>query len=193
MPSPEGTEGRRPAALTSEPWVTLLLMVALLAPLLVVPGTFFPYVVPRNILFRVAVELAAAIRIVQVLLGGRRFDLRREYVLLALIGFLFAITVSSLFSPARAHSFFGDFERMGGVWAWLHLAGFFLLLRTTGEKHFTWLLHVALAAGVVASLHAIESFSDTSSRLIVGNSGLLCCTRVTSLGANPARVMPANS
>ena len=148
-------------------------MVALLAPLVVVPGTFFPYVVPRNVLFRIAVELALAIRILQISLGGKRFHFRREYVLLASIGFVLAITVSALFSPARAHSFYGDFERMGGVWAWLHLVGFLLLLRTVTEKHFNWLLHVALAAGIGASLHALfESVVGETALTIAGNAGL---------------------
>jgi O-antigen ligase len=62
---------------------------------------------------------------------------------------------------------------MGGVWAWLHLAGFFLLLRTVGAKQLTLLLHIATAAGIGASLHAIvEHFSKEDSLTIAGNSGL---------------------
>ena len=173
MASAGSVDFRRPLVVSCDLCVVVLLMIALLAPLLVVPGTFFPYVVPRNILFRVAVELAVAIRILEVSLGRRRFDLAREYVLLALIGFLLAITVSALFSPARDHSFYGDFERMGGVWAWLHLVGFFLLLRTITERHFTWLLHLALAVAVGASLHALfESYTEEPALTIAGNAGL---------------------
>ena len=173
MPSVGSLPARRGPAFSFDLLVTLLLAVALLVPLVVVPGTFFPYVVPRNLLFRVTVELAAATRIVEVLITGKRLDLRREYILLALIGFLLAITVSSVFSAARTHSFFGDFERMGGVWAWLHLAGFFLLLRTLDEKYITWLLHMALAVGVGASVHAIVTrISYPESLTIAGNPGL---------------------
>jgi O-antigen ligase len=181
MPSVGSVAARRLPAFDADVWVTMFLVVALLAPLIVVPGTFFPYVVPRNIVFRIAVELAAGIRIAEVILGGKRFDLRREYVLLALTGFLFAITISAMFSPARAHSFFGDFERMGGVWAWAHLAGFFLVLRSVREIHLTWLFHIALVSGVVASLHAVASFTDTSTRSVVGNSGLLAGYLLVSL------------
>ena len=58
------SSGGDPALRSADgPWqlaTTLLLIAALLAPLVVVSGMFFPYVVPRNILFRVAVEVATA-------------------------------------------------------------------------------------------------------------------------------------
>ena len=46
---------------TDEKWrtaITLLLMGALFVPLIVGYDFFFPYVVPRNVFFRVAVEAA---------------------------------------------------------------------------------------------------------------------------------------
>src|SRR5688500_5761473 len=134
---------------------TLLLITALLAPLLVVSGTFFPYVVPRNILFRVAVELATALLVTRLAFGRARLDLRREYILIGLVAFVAAMTISALFSPAQSHSFFGDFERMGGVWAWLHFALFFLLLRTLEEFYLQLLLYVAVAVSVAIAVHEI--------------------------------------
>ena len=50
----------------------LLLGLGLLVPLVVVPGTFFPYVVPRNVLFRVVVELAAVVLVARITVGGKR-------------------------------------------------------------------------------------------------------------------------
>src|SRR5687768_1541312 len=154
---------------------TLLLIVALLAPLLVVSGTFFPYVVPRNILFRVAVELATALLALRLALGRARLDLRREYILIALGTFVAAMTISALFSPARNHSFFGDFERMGGVWAWLHFALFFLLLRTLEEFYLQLLLYFAVAVGVAVAVHALlgSCFGIVAPLTLIGNPGLL--------------------
>ena len=166
-------ETRQPPGLGWNVSVTVLLGVALIAPVVVVPGTFFPYVVPRNILFRAAVELGAVICLVQILVRGRRLELRREYVLYALGLFLFPLTLSAIFSPARTHSFFGDFERMGGVWAWLHLVMFVLVLRTTTDRHFAWLVHLALAVCVGASIHAIiERVWGAGDLTLAGNAGL---------------------
>lgn len=174
MSSGGSIEASRPAMFDWQLCITLLLIVGLVAPLVVVPGTFFPYVVPRNILFRVAIELAAAACVLRLVLGNKQLELRGEYVLHALGAFLFAITVSAVFSPARSHSLFGDFERMGGVWAWLHLVVFFLLLRTLDERYLSWLLHTALAVSVAASVHAIVGHvSGVGGGLtIVGNPGL---------------------
>jgi len=163
--------------------VTVLLIAALAAPIVVVPGTFFPYVVPRNILFRVAIELATALCLVRIFLRGRRLDLRGEYVLSALGAFLLAITMSAIFSPARAHSLFGDFERMGGVWSWLHLVLFVLLLRTVSERHFAWLLHAGLLICTGASVHAIvERVSGAGELTVAGNAGLFAGYALLGIG-----------
>jgi len=154
---------------------TLLLAAAVVAPLVVVSGTFFPYVVPRNILFRVAVELASALVLVRFAVGSARVSLKREYILTALAAFVVAMTISALFSPARSHSLFGDFERMGGVWAWLHFALFLLLLRTLEEKYLHGLMRIALAASVGAAVHTILGSCSTLAAplTIIGNPGLL--------------------
>lgn len=160
-----------------DPWqlpITLLLGVAVVAPLVVVGGMFFPYVVPRNILFRVAVELATALLVVRFALGRAGLSVRREYVLGALVAFLVAMTISALVSPARSHSLFGDFERMGGVWAWLHYALFFLLLRTLGGNYLHAVMRVAVLASVAAAVHAILGCLSIAGPLtIIGNPGLL--------------------
>lgn len=158
--------------------VAALLALALLVPLVVIPGTFFPYVVPRNVLFRVAVELAAFAVIARIIVEGGPVDLRGEYVLWALATFLGAAAISALFSPAPSHSLFGDFERMGGVWAWLHLALFLFVLRATEERYLVWLLRAAVAVSVLASAHAIlESWwglpgLGTGGLSLIGNPGL---------------------
>jgi O-antigen ligase len=74
---------------------------------------------------------------------------------------------------------------MGGVWAWLHLVVFFLLLRVLRDEDWSWILNAALAVGLFVSLGAIWQHSSLSSASIlpatgvaassstVGNSGLL--------------------
>ena len=117
--------------LTGVDWRTailLLLMAALLVPVIVPSGFFFPYVVPRNIFFRAICETAVLILAWALCFGGDELDLRYEPIFWALIAFIAATLLSALLSPASNHSLFGDFERMGGVWSWVHLALFFLLL-----------------------------------------------------------------
>src|SRR5438132_1543841 len=90
------------------------------------------------------------------------------------------------------HSVFGDFERMGGVWAWLNLVLFFLLLRTLRDQDWPWILNSALAVSLfvgvsVISQHGELAGSAPSDGLVagssstVGNSGLLAAYLLMNL------------
>src|SRR6202163_2028829 len=165
--------------------ILLLVIASLLVPVIVPTGFFFPYVVPRNIFFRVVTELGTLVLVWGLCFDGDELDLRFEPIFWALSAFVAATLLSALFSPARDHSLFGDFERMGGVWAWLHLALFFLVLRSLRDKEWSWVLNAALLVSIFVSLGAIlehsrlsfsARFSDTmlsASSSTVGNSGLL--------------------
>jgi O-antigen ligase/tetratricopeptide (TPR) repeat protein len=163
----------------------VLLLATTLVPVIIGSGFFFPYVVPRNLYFRTLVEVGAAILVLALSFGRRRLDLRGEPILWALVAFLGAATLSALFSPARMHSFFGDFERMGGVWAWLNLVLFFLLLRTLRDSDWPWILNFALAVSLIVGVPTILQHSGIialaratnaipyASPATIGNSGLL--------------------
>ena len=165
--------------------ILLLLIASLLVPVIMPGAFFFPYVVPRNIFFRVVVELGALALVWALCFGAEELDLRYEPIFWALVTFVAAALWSALFSPARDHSLFGDFERMGGVWAWLHLGLFFLLLRTIRDEEWSWVLNAALIVSIVVGVSAIlehsklalaTRLSDTmlsASSSTVGNSGLL--------------------
>jgi O-antigen ligase/tetratricopeptide (TPR) repeat protein len=173
--------------------IIVLLLASLLVPVIVGTGFFFPYVVPRNLYFRAIVEIGFATLVLALSFGRKRLDLRGEPILWALVAFLVAATLSALFSPARMHSFFGDFERMGGVWAWLNLVLFFLLLRTLRDEDWPWILNSALAVGLFVSgsvfiehgqLAAFARPSDaivSASSSTVGNSGLLAAYLLINL------------
>ena len=173
--------------------IIALLIASLLVPLIAPSGFFFPYVVPRNIFFRVVVEIAAASLVLTLCFARKTLDLRSEPILCSLLAFLAAASISALFSPARTHSFFGDFERMGGVWAWVHLVVFFLLLRTLRDEDWGAVLNAALAVSLVVSISAImqqagsasgtgpaDTVAGTSS-LTLGNSGLLAAYLLLSI------------
>jgi O-antigen ligase len=173
--------------------IVALLTVSLLVPVIVLPDFFFPYVVPRNIFFRVVVEIGAAILVLALCFGRRKLDLRSEPIFWSLVAFLAAATLSAAFSPAPRHSFFGDFERMGGVFAWLHLVLFFLLLRTLRDEDWGWVLNAALAVGMFVSLSAIAQHSElglaagfsatilAASSSTLGNSGLMAAYLMMNL------------
>ncbi|MDQ6871293.1 MAG: O-antigen ligase family protein [Gemmatimonadota bacterium] len=171
----------------------LLLLASLLVPIIVPAGFFFPYVAPRSIFFRVVAELGALPLVWGLCFGDEELDLRYEPIFWALVAFVCAALVSALFSPARDHSLFGDFERMGGVWAWLHFALFFLLLRALRDREWKWVLNSALIVSTIVSVSTILEHSTIASvaRLsdsvlsassTVGNSGLLAAYLLFGIG-----------
>jgi O-antigen ligase len=113
-------------------WITVariaLLLTAFL-PIVLYPHFLFPFVTPRNIFFRICVELALA----SILLAGirrlRDTTGQKDPVLVWFFAYVIAISVAALSGLSPWHSLFGDFERMGGIWAWLHLLLFYLVLR----------------------------------------------------------------
>jgi O-antigen ligase len=163
----------------------LLLLASLLVPIIVPVGFFFPYVVPRNIFFRVIAELGAVALVWGLCFRDEELDLRYEPIFWALVAFVGAALLSALFSPARYHSLFGDFERMGGVWAWLHLSLFFLLLRALRDEEWSWVLNAALIVSTFVGISTILEHSTiaaatrlpdamlSASSSTIGNSGLL--------------------
>ncbi|MGI9077561.1 MAG: O-antigen ligase family protein [Gemmatimonadaceae bacterium] len=166
-------------------WVLALLVLACLVPVFVWSEIFFPYVVPRNLLFRAAVEIAAALLLVAIVRGQYTPLLRGDYLFIGLLAFILASAISAVFSPAPNHSFFGDFERMGGVWAWFHLLLFFLTLRALKRRYFDWLLDALLLVSVLVSgygfrehylaaqfPHTTEVYVAATSATL-GNPGLL--------------------
>jgi O-antigen ligase/tetratricopeptide (TPR) repeat protein len=160
--------------------VIVLLVASLAVPLIVGTNFFFPYVAPRNLFFRALMEVGATALVIALCFGRKTLDLHAEPIFWSVMAFLGAATLSAILSPAATHSFFGDFERMGGVWAWVHLVVFFLLLRTLRDQDWTLVLNAALVVSLAISIDAIAQHAGwvgdhtaTASTATIGNSGLL--------------------
>jgi O-antigen ligase/tetratricopeptide (TPR) repeat protein len=160
--------------------VIVLLVASLAVPLIVGTNFFFPYVAPRNLFFRALMEVGATALVLALCFGRKTLDLHAEPIFWSLLAFVGAATLSGILSPAPMHSLFGDFERMGGVWAWVHLVVFFLLLRTLRDQDWTVMLNAALVVGLAVSIDAISQrawwigdHTVTASTATIGNSGLL--------------------
>ncbi len=178
------------------------LVATVLAPSLVLPAFFFPFVTSRNLFFRLCVELAA---LVWILLWTRReqrsSSTHRDTIGVWFAVFIGAATVSALAGAAPWHSFFGDFERMGGVWAWFHLGLFYFLLRVFFDAA-TWnrFFIAAIAAGSCVLIFGSKLFGGGPSSVlfrgsladgsVIGNPGLLAPYLLFLLGFSALFVLP---
>ena len=134
--------------------------------------------------FRVCVEVAFGLVLFRLWgrLGalGRAADPLLKW-LLALIG---AMALSAVFGVSPWRSVFGDFERMGGVWAWMHLMLFYFVLRVLiSEQLWRRLFRAVLIVGdfivlwgatnLIPSGHRNPVFEmRLNSGSTIGNAGL---------------------
>ncbi|MDQ3515601.1 MAG: hypothetical protein M3403_02335, partial [Gemmatimonadota bacterium] len=120
----------RDAADTPARIARALLYATALVPAVVIPGFFFPYVTTRAVYFRVLVQLATAILLYLVVRRQITVNYRRDLVLWALAAWVAANMLAAAFGASPIRSIFGDHERMGGVWFWIHLVAYYVLLCT---------------------------------------------------------------
>ena len=153
--------------------------------ILVIPGFFFPFVTTRNIFFRLCVELALALTLLGGLKRLREIQGRTDPILKWFCFFIIAQSLAALFGFSPWHSLFGDFERMGGVWAWLHLFLFYVLLRILMREGdwYVFFRIIVLVADLIVIWGASEFLPATmrnpqfqlllSAGSSIGNQGLL--------------------
>lgn len=152
LQGPRGTGARR--------LVRACLFLAVLTPLLVVPGIANPYVTTRTVVFRILMELGLVGFVWLVTSRETRSNLRREPFLRALAAFVAVAALAAVVSPAPYRSLFGDVERLWGIWGWFHFLVFYVLLRVflDDEGWRTLFGLVSLVATCAAAYMAFQAF-----------------------------------
>ncbi|MBA3578889.1 MAG: O-antigen ligase family protein [Gemmatimonadaceae bacterium] len=168
-----------------------LLYATALVPAVVIPGFFFPYVTTRAVYFRVLVQLATAILLYLVVRRQITVNYRRDFVLWALAAWVAANMLAAAFGASPIRSIFGDHERMGGVWFWIHLVAYYVLLCTFfGPRHWTRFFRLNLGvATLIATYGLVQQWFRPFKPIIggiaegvtVGNPGLLAPYLLASL------------
>ena len=153
----------------------LLLFATVLTPVIVFPGFFFPYVTTRAVFFRVIVELVLGFLLFVVVRREWRSAARRDPVFLALLAFVAINAIAAVFGVSPLRSMFGDYERMWGVWAWIHLLLFYVLLRTF-LRPADWMrfFQLSVVVSLVVALIQLRSWAHGGpTGSTIGNYGLL--------------------
>lgn len=153
----------------------LLLFATVLTPVVLLPGFFFPYITTRAVFFRVIVELALGIFLFVLVRREWRPQVSRDPVFLALLAFVAINVIAGAFGVSPLRSMFGDYERMWGVWAWIHLLLFYVLLRTF-MRPADWMrfFQLSVAVSLVVAIIEIRSWTHAGpTDSTIGNYGLL--------------------
>lgn len=138
-------------------------------PLIVSSSLFFPYIVGKNIAFRVLVEIMAFLWII-LAVRDPEYRPRKSWVLYAASALLVAITLATVFGLHPYKSFWSNFERMEGLVTHLHLFLYFIIASSVllTEKIWMWLLRTSVGASIIVSIYAFSQYAEQLKQGAVG-------------------------
>ncbi|MBI2050368.1 MAG: O-antigen ligase family protein [Parcubacteria group bacterium] len=166
----------------------VLLYTSAVLPLVLWPGFTFPYVTIRTVFFRIIIEIVATLAVWLWALGRIRFtNLKQQYFFWIFLGLLMVESIAALFGEAPLASFFGDLERMWGIFTVGHLFLFYVLSRMFfGERQWRVFFHVSLITSIGVSIYGILQRSPDLFGIYLFGAGE--GTRIVSTLGNPTYV-----
>ncbi len=141
-----------------------LFFLALISPLVVDRRLFFPYVTGMALYFRVIAELLLALWVIFILIYPK-YRPRVNFLSISIGLYLIVLTLATIFSSNPYLSFWGDAERMLGLFGTLH---FFVLFLTGAslfrdKKELRNLIVVFTGVSLIAAVYGIlQRFGLTS-------------------------------
>lgn len=158
------------------------LLAVVLVPLIKTNLFLFPFITGKNFLFRLVVEVGFASWLI-LIMRHPEYRPRRSPLLWAVLVFVSATALSTIFGVNPYRSFWSNYERMEGLVTFLHLGAFFLMassmLRAKAEEllFFRTSLGVSLLLsfyGLLQWFGVLKTYqSATRVEATIGNSAYL--------------------
>ncbi|MDP2812114.1 MAG: O-antigen ligase family protein [bacterium] len=133
-------------------------------PLLVNANYYFPFITPRNFIFRLLVSLAFALYLIIWARNKEKYKPlvnKSFYFYIILVAIL---TISSLVNGDFLYSFWGNYERMDGLISWYHLLAFLVVILGVykSQKSWQYLLRISIFASFLVSFIALSQYFGLS-------------------------------
>jgi tetratricopeptide (TPR) repeat protein len=107
-------------------------------PLITISSYFFPFIVPRNTLFRILVGIALSGLTMLFVARPKQWFPYKNKVFLAFFVLISTLTVSSLINGEFLYAFWSNYERMEGLLNLFFLLVFLVILVSTYRKAIHW-------------------------------------------------------
>jgi O-antigen ligase len=116
----------------------------------------FPYITSKQIYFNILVEILFVFWI-GFIVKYPEWRPKKNWITIGLTAFFITITMSAITGVDFVMSFWGNIERMLGIFHLLHFFFFYLIIITVFRswKDWKWLLIIATATGTLVGLHGI--------------------------------------
>ena len=133
-------------------------------PLLITPSMVFPYITGKNFAFRILVEVAAALWLA-LITTNKYYRTSNSILSLSILVFTFIVGLADLLGVHPDNSFWSNCERMEGYITILHLALYFIIVKSVLRTRKEWgiLFSIFLVVSVFVALFAFILPLDDSS------------------------------
>ncbi len=138
-------------------WIIYLGSLAIVfVPIIIIPYSYFPYIIIKTIIMRTIIEVVFLSWLV-LMLYKTEYRPKLTLMFYVLSTFILVWVMSTLFSSSFTKSFWGNYERMGGLFNFLHYYLWFIVLISVLKniKHWYRLLLSSLIASVFICLYAL--------------------------------------
>ncbi len=132
-------------------------------PLIYSSATIFPFIFPKSLAFRLLIELLLAPYLYLILINPA-YRPKRSNILVAIFAFFGVEILATIFSADSLRSFWGNHERMMGLYAYTHVVLFFLIsisIYRTKEEWRGLIFYALLAGALVTGVGYIQYFSKS--------------------------------
>ena len=132
------------------------LFVVFATPLIFVSNFFFPFIVPKNLLFRIVVEIAFTAYI-WLAFKDQQYRFKVNWLNILVLLYFLVLAVTSLTGIYFPRSFWGNYERMDGLLNQFHLLLYFILLVGILKQRKEWyqLFSFSLGTSLIMSVFAL--------------------------------------
>jgi O-antigen ligase len=164
------------------------LALILFLPLVTDGSFYFPFIVPRNLIFRFILLIVLALYM-YLFSKDKKFRLKFNKAFVIFCIFIFSLTISSFLGGNFPFSFWSNFERMDGLVNWYYLIIYVVVLMGTLRNREDWkqFFNISIVAAWLIAWYGLAQKLgwDKNLSFIMASSG---DTRVASTFGNAAYV-----
>lgn len=118
--------------------VKVILPLVFVLPFFVGSDFYFPFITPRNFIFRILIGVVFSLFIMLLIARPRFYIPKKHIVLTSFFAFIGIMTVSSILNGDFLYSLWSGYERMEGLINYYFLAIFLILLISIYKKEHEW-------------------------------------------------------